>query len=106
MPHDPNPMAVADARGKNPGGSWDSAWDSHGTAAEYLSHVGPSTGTAKATTNLGKRHTVPLSRALGSGTPGQPKKCGTTRGTLAGQHDGNVVTALRSGSPELVGGAQ
>jgi hypothetical protein len=63
----------------------DSAWDSAGTVSKKVSQSAKSVGTVNIESDQGFKPTVPLSHALGDGTPGQSPKTGTPLETVAGQ---------------------
>jgi hypothetical protein len=101
MPNDPDLLTLARAvLDRKPAGSWDKTWDKRGTSHENLSQGEQRSGTAKSVANHSDNPSVPLSHALGDGTPGQAAKSGTALGTSGPYRD--VLLALCSKRPELV----
>jgi hypothetical protein len=99
MPHDPDLLTLAHAVLRK---QRDRTWDSRGTPPEELSQASVCRGTAEVLIKQGDNPPVPLSQALGSGTPGHPENSGTARGTVTGHPYDSVLAALHSKCPELV----
>jgi enamine deaminase RidA (YjgF/YER057c/UK114 family) len=89
--------------------TWDSTWDSRGTAAKKVSQATHRPGTDKTKRNQSDDPAVPLSHTLGRGTVGQCENPGTALGTPVGQqcarahqHYSRVLASLRSECPALI----
>lgn len=103
MQSDPDLLTLArSVLGRNRAKTWDTAWDSRGTAAKTVSQDDLPGGTPKTPEIKGQVAGVPLSQALGDGTVGQCEIPGTLLGTVAGQPYSEVLSALRSKCPDLV----
>lgn len=82
--------------------TWDSAWDSRGTAVKMVSQGIQVPGTVKTEIDQSDNLSVPLSHALGCGTVGQSQNPGTVPGTVAGHPYSVACAALRNCCPDFV----
>jgi len=99
----PDLLALAHSvLGRSRAKTWDTAWDTRGTGPQEVSQSTFGAGTAKTAQIQPESAGVPLSHALGAGTPGQCEKPGTPPGTPVGQPYSATLTALRWRCPDLI----
>jgi len=75
----------------------DTTWDSRGTPPERLSQGLSDIGTAKIESVQSHNPTVPLSQALGDGTPGQQQSLGTPLGTMKNNQTKSMRGEINAG---------
>jgi hypothetical protein len=102
MPADSELLSLAQSVLTKHAASRDRAWDKRGTRSSILSQARLARGTTQGLVKHINIPSVPLSQALGDGTPGQAEKSGTELGTSAGQAYAGLLSVLKSERPKLI----